>query len=164
MAESISDIERNFVDNHVHKKGIDVSHYNEDSNKGKPPKKPISWAQVLKQMPPHEPIRFTYIKVSEGKNTQDKWAQKHAQGASKYKLPLGYYHLAHPGLNSPEEEVDNFIQSLHKIAIKPSLSHGYALDLEINEKKISSGEYLEWVESFFSIFLMHFKQIPNPKS
>lgn len=75
-------------------KGIDVSHYQ------------LNIDDYIKD------IDFVIIKASEGKSMKDSKRLEHYHTAIDNKKLYGFYHYAHPELNSVASEVNNFLSSL----------------------------------------------------
>src|SRR3984957_6120819 len=97
---------------------IDVSSNNHDGGKA------IDWTEVEKSG-----IRYVMIKATEGVDYINPWLEKDAHGARTAGLDIGYYHFAHPGKSSPQEQAAKFQQA---IANLPRMI-GLSLDLEITE-------------------------------
>lgn len=75
-------------------KGIDVSHYQTDID------------NYIKD------IDFVIIKASEGKSMKDSKRLDHYHKAKDNNKLLGFYHYAHPELNTVASEVNNFLSAI----------------------------------------------------
>ena len=78
-------------------KGVDLSHWNSIANAG-----------------PYYGSDFVIVKASEGKSYRDPMMKTHAQNAKNAGAEIGFYHYARPELNSPEEEVNNFLYQVNR--------------------------------------------------
>lgn len=141
------------------KKGIDVSHHN-----GEPNTNPIDWQKVGSAATPNGPVRFTFIKATEGVTFDDVAAESNAQGAGDVGIDFGYYHFAQPASNAAAAEADHFFDRVSTLP-PPTFSYPYALDLETNGDEeerggLSRADYLTWVENFMTRFLGHFPVAP----
>ena len=118
---------------------IDVSHHNGN----------IDWKKVSFNTPKIEGV---IIKVSQGTTIIDSKAVINAQGAVSVGLPIGYYHFA--TLNSTDvvtdatNEANWFITQVKKL---PPPSLFIALDIELNEQKISPQLVLTYIKTFIAI-------------
>lgn len=88
--------------------GIDVSHY-----QGR-----IDWHKVARYEPPggHGPVRFTYLKASQGKGYRDPTFPGHRQEARAEGLLVGAYHVIE--LDTPDDvlrEADNLIDAIRRL-------------------------------------------------
>ena len=131
-------------------KGIDVSHLN-----GQPGSHPIDWQQVAAAASTNGPVKFTFMKATEGTTFKDPSTAYNAQQATAAGIAFGYYHFARPGSNPAAAEANNFYQTLSSINIPPTFAYPYALDLETNTG-LNPDEFLTWVEDFMTTFLQNF--------
>lgn len=74
-------------------KGIDVSHWNSIKAIGSG----------------YQDADFVMIKASEGRTFRDPMLNVHATNALQAGAEIGFYHYARPEVNTPEEEVNNFL-------------------------------------------------------
>ncbi len=135
--------ELEFIDLNNFKKGIDVSHH----------QGAIDWDKVSKVVIPNEPIRFVYIKTTEGATISDLKAETNAKEAKRVGLPFGYYHFAFPENKEGDAvtEAKYFIAALRKLP-KPTLAKAYVLDLEKNKDALKKADYLQWILAFIAEF------------
>ncbi len=133
--------ERSFIDRFVPKKGIDVSHHQGD----------IDWKKVATTTIPYEPIRFAYIKITEGKDYADPKRARNSKGANDNKVPFGYYHFAKAGNNTATDEANNFFNTYKAIGVEPTLSYPFMLDIEFNNG-LTKTQFVTWIKLFISTF------------
>lgn len=83
------------------------------------------------------------IKASEGATYDNPWLGQDSRGAIAAGLEVGYYHFAHPGLNSAITESDHFLKTV------AGLHHdlGLGLDLEVQEREPWSA-LARWAKTF----------------
>jgi lysozyme len=123
--------------------GIDVSHH-----QGK-----IDWLKVAKGTSTIKPVRFAYMKTTEGVGYADPECRGNALGARKNGIAVGYYHFATPSkdqqgrLDATDEAV--YFKSVIKNLPKPDLP--LVLDVEKNSG-LSKTEMLEWIKDFLGEF------------
>lgn len=79
--------------------------------------------------------RSVMIKATEGVNYINPWLGRDADQARQAGLGVGYYHFAHPGVNTAIAEADHALNAIHGLP----RTLGLALDLEVMEG-------LGWVE------------------
>ena len=149
----IVSFELSFIDQNNFKKGIDIAHYQNDAGD-------IDWSKLSVVTPPNEPIKFLFIKLTEGATVVDPFGSDNASNAGAYNISFGYYHLAHPGNNTPDAEVSNLVNQIKAINKIPTLSYPYMLDLEVNDG-LNKNEYLAWVKSFIQLFQSNFPRLPE---
>lgn len=117
--------------------GIDVSHNNGT----------IDWNKVPASTPA---ISFAYIKATQGVGYTDPKCVTNANAVSKTSLKFGYYHFA--SLNNPVDPVkdatdeanwfDKTIKTLPKASLPP------VLDIETNDKKLTTMQVQQWITAF----------------
>jgi lysozyme len=81
--------------------GIDVSHYQGD----------INWNKVKTYK--NKPIKFIYVKSTEGATWQDPKYQKNINGAKGTNIPVGCYHYFRTTSN-PKSQFKNFMKTINK--------------------------------------------------
>lgn len=135
--------EFDFINLNNFKKGIDVSHHQGT----------IDWNEVSKVVVPNEPIRYVFIKATEGATENDSEAELNAKEAKRVGIFFGYYHFANPENKSSDavSEAKYFISVLKKLP-KPTLKAPYVLDIEANKDGIKKVEYLKWINDFITEF------------
>jgi lysozyme len=119
--------------------GIDVSH-----NNGV-----IDWNKVRASEPV---ISFVYIKATQGVGYKDPAGLTNANGAKSAGLKLGYYHFAslNNNLNIPKDATDEaswfdtILKTLPQATLIP------VLDIETNEKRLTTQQVQLWIGSFIS--------------
>lgn len=109
-------------------KVIDVSHYQNDRGS-------IDWKAVKA-----DGVSGAFIKASEGGSSKDPAFGSNASGAAAVGLPVGFYHYAHPELNSAVKEAANFANAVK--GIKADFPH--ALDVEGQASKIGAEALTAW--------------------
>src|SRR5574340_704027 len=117
--------------------GIDLSHNNGT----------INWTKVKTNS---IPISFAYIKATQGVGYKDPANVSHANGAAQSGIKTGYYHFA--SLNNNLDPVkdaadeakwfDSVLKTLPPFQLLP------ALDIETNEKKLTTQQVQQWISSF----------------
>lgn len=80
--------------------GIDISHYQRD----------IQWAQVMADSVPH-PIRFVFIKATQGKAMVDSRFKQNWEQAQKHNFRIGAYHF-YRYKDDPLEQAANYIRNV----------------------------------------------------
>ncbi len=80
--------------------GIDVSHYQRD----------IQWATLVKDSIPH-PIRFVFIKATQGKSMVDAHFKQNWDNAQKHQLRIDAYHF-YRYKDDPLEQAANYIRNV----------------------------------------------------
>ena len=78
-------------------RGIDVSHYQKD----------IDWNEVAEAKLDGEPIRFVFIKATEGKNLNDEYFSQNFSEARKHGILRGAYHVF-TSTSSAQEQAHHF--------------------------------------------------------
>lgn len=81
--------------------GIDISRYQKD----------IDWAQVVDNQNSGYPIRFVFIKATEGREFRDVKFNENFRNSRRYGFIRGAYHFYIPSV-SPEEQAQNFIATV----------------------------------------------------
>ncbi|CAN5917476.1 hypothetical protein BH11BAC7_BH11BAC7_37160 [soil metagenome] len=119
--------------------GIDVSHHNGT----------INWTKV-KSAVPH--VSFVYIKATQGIGYKDPASAVNANGASAAGIKIGYYHFA--SLNNTTDvakdamnEADWFDATMKTLPASALLP---VLDIETNEKQLTTQQVQLWISSFLS--------------
>ena len=107
-------------------KGIDVSHYQTNID------------NYIKG------LDFVIIKASEGKSMKDSKRLDHLKTAKDNKLLYGFYHYAHPELNTVASEVNNFLSCVPSECIGDCL---LVLDWEGKALK----ENINWAYDFLNL-------------
>jgi lysozyme len=117
--------------------GLDVSHWN-----GR-----INWPAVASSSTPWGPVRWVYVKASEGATGTDSRFLENVQGAANAGLSVGAYHFARPD-KPTSAEVGNFISQLESAAGYLTLPP--MLDLEQPPAgAVTKGPVLrQWVNDF----------------
>jgi len=110
-------------------KGIDVSHWS--------PSTAVSHA--------NGEMQFAMIKATEGKSIVDNKMKRFARDAEDRGMCIGFYHYAHPELNSYADEAVNFLQQVEPYIGKCVL----ALDWE--GKALYKKEYEEWALNWLAV-------------
>ncbi|SFJ44585.1 lysozyme [Paenibacillus sp. UNC496MF] len=109
-------------------KVIDVSHHQND-------RRPIDWKAVKAGG-----VAGAFIKATEGGASKDPTFAANASGAAAAGLEVGFYHYAHPELNSAVTEAAHFVSVVK--GIKADFPH--ALDVEGQASKIGAEALTAW--------------------
>src|ERR1043165_86359 len=127
-------------------RGADVSHHNSN----------VNWSNLSQK------IDFCYIKLSDGPQYIDGYAQTHASGAKAHGISIGFYHFARPE-DSPNGDVDanakqqakrvlDCLSELNAMGITADLP--LALDLENVggghpwDTNLDQENYMQWIKTF----------------
>lgn len=81
--------------------GIDISRYQKD----------IDWGQLIDNQEKSYPIKFIFIKATEGQTFRDILFEDNFENARRYGFIRGAYHFYIPSV-TPEEQARNFIQAV----------------------------------------------------
>lgn len=81
--------------------GIDISRYQKD----------IDWVQLVDNQDSKYPIKFVFIKATEGETFRDVKFQENFHNARRYGFIRGAYHFYLPAV-PPEDQARNFIQAV----------------------------------------------------
>lgn len=115
------------------KKMIDVSSNNHTAGEQLP------WAAIKKLG-----YAAVMIKATEGADYVNPYLKADSAGAHEAGLEIGYYHFAHPGIDTAKTECNHFWQTVKDLP----RSLGLSLDLEVTEGKSWSA-----LEAWGEIFL-----------
>lgn len=80
--------------------GIDISHYQKD----------VQWEEVTRDSLPH-PIRFVFVKATQGKAMVDARFKQNWDNAQKHKFRVGAYHF-YRYKDDPMEQAANYIRNV----------------------------------------------------
>jgi lysozyme len=111
-------------------KGIDVSRHQGD----------INWPKVKTS----GKVDFAFVKASEGLGYIDPQFRRNAAGANAVKIPVGYYHYAHPETNKALDEAWAFVD----VTKGQAAQLPYVLDLEGEAAKLSKSDLTAWALTF----------------
>lgn len=112
-------------------KGIDVSHHQGQ----------IDWLKVKS-----DGVKYAFIKTTEGKSSVDSMFEVNAQMANTAGIKVGFYHYAHPELNSYLDEANNFISKVKKYKVDLM----YVLDLEGAASQIGKAKVTQWAVNWLN--------------
>lgn len=120
--------------------GIDISRYQKD----------IDWKQLVDYQDKEYPIRFVFVKATEGQTFRDVKFSDNFRNARRYGLIRGAYHFYTPSV-LPEEQARNFIQCVDLLPgdLPP------VLDVEQRGDK-TAGELKQGVKSWLRIVEDHY--------
>ncbi|MCQ6561160.1 GH25 family lysozyme [Paenibacillus mendelii] len=110
-------------------KGIDVSRWQGD----------IDWDKVKADQ-----IEFAWIKATEGTSIVDPRFAANAVEAAGAGLKTGFYHYAHPELNTPIAEAAHFIETVDHYEVDLP----YVLDIEGKAGSIGAAEVTSWAAAW----------------
>jgi lysozyme len=109
--------------------GADVSHHNGA----------INWPKAAAAG-----LRFALIKASEGIGMVDGQLRRNALGADAVGIPAGFYHYAHPELNSASDEAENFVTAIAGLPCKLPLF----IDVEGDAGQVDRETLTQWCDDF----------------
>ena len=119
--------------------GIDISHHNGT----------INWAKVKLASPA---VSFVYIKATQGVGYKDPNNATYATGATNAGIKIGYYHFAslNNNLNIEKDATDeaNWFDAVIKTLPPSQLMP--VLDIETNEKNLTTQQVKTWIATFLS--------------
>ncbi|HET6989677.1 MAG TPA: glycoside hydrolase family 25 protein [Bacteroidia bacterium] len=125
------------ADNFIY--GIDISHNNGT----------INWTKVKLASPA---ISFVYVKATQGVGYKDPANATNASGATNAGFKIGYYHFAslNNNLDVVKDATDeaNWFDSVLKTLPLSQLIP--VLDIETNEKKLTTQQVQTWISTFLS--------------
>jgi GH25 family lysozyme M1 (1,4-beta-N-acetylmuramidase) len=101
----------------------------------------VNWPQVASAG-----VKFAFIKATDGVGYVDPQFQRNAAEAHAAGLPIGFYHYAHPELNSAASEVNAFLSAVSEYP--SSLPH--VLDLEGKAANIGASAVTAWAYEWLS--------------
>lgn len=112
--------------------GVDLSHHQVGLN--------IDWHEAKKAG-----VKFVYHKASEGTSFIDSAYAGRRKEARRHNVAFGGYHFAHPEPGNAVDEAKHFL----KVADPKPGDMAPALDLEVNEHKMSEDQLALWVHTWF---------------
>ncbi len=119
--------------------GIDLSHNNGT----------VNWAKIKTASPS---ISFAYIKATQGVGYKDPMNATNATAATQAGIKIGYYHFAslNNNINVVKDATDeaNYFHSV--LATLPPAQLMPALDIETNEKNLTTQQVQQWISAFLS--------------
>ena len=129
--------------------GIDISHY----------QRGIHWEQLKADSVPH-PIRFVFIKATQGKSMVDAHFKQNWEQAQQYKFRIGAYHF-YKYKDDPLEQAANYIRNV-------SLTPGHLLpiiDVELdcstcNTPGVPTDEMIANLKKYLGAIEAHYKVKP----
>lgn len=107
----------------------------------------IDWKTVKEKNPD---LTGVFIKASEGVGYTDPNLRYNALEATKYGIPVGYYHFA--SLNDHNEVADAYSEAKYFLSVIAGLPGGLpvVLDIEKNNAQLDKTEVLNYINSFFA--------------
>jgi lysozyme len=120
--------------------GIDLSHHNGRGN----------WVKVKAN---GVQISFAYIKATQGVGYKDPACISHATGATGVGIKVGYYHFAslNNNLDPVKDAADEAAWFHSVIKTLPSFQLVPVLDIETNDKKLTTLQVQQWLNSFLHV-------------
>ncbi|MBP8776698.1 MAG: glycoside hydrolase family 25 protein [Bacteroidaceae bacterium] len=125
--------------------GIDISHYQKD----------IDWDKMVKDVEKKEyPLKFIFVKATEGENHHDELFIKNFDNARKYGFIRGAYHFYIPSITA-EKQAKNFIKQVQLLPgdLPP------VLDVEATGGK-SKKELKREIKRWLSLIEKHYNAKP----
>ena len=122
--------------------GIDISRYQKD----------IDWPQLVDHQESKYPIKFIFVKATEGRDFRDVRFRDNFRQARQYGFIRGAYHFFLPSV-SPEEQARNFIRTVPLVSgdLPPVLDVERRGDLTSGEFKSAVKRWLSIVENYYGV-------------
>jgi len=85
-------------------------------------------------------VQFAFVKATDGVGWIDPQFRRNAGGANAVGIPVGFYHYAHPELNTAFSEADSFLETVKGLPIQLP----YVLDVEGKASGIGRDRLTKW--------------------